>query len=389
MFQPLLTAVERRCEKRQKNARSGIAIVSCVVGILTNALLFGGKLAVGLLSGSISITADAVNNLSDTASSVLTLLGFYIAGKPADKQHPYGHERFEYISGMVVSILIIFVGGQFFLSSVDRIRYPESISVTPVVLAVLIVSVVVKIFQSLLYRDAGKKIDSATLIATAKDSLNDVYTTGTVLVAAVVQNIWDIQIDGYVGLFISGYIVVSGIRLIIEFINELMGLRPSPEMIESIEKRLCEFDDIEGYHDLLIHRYGNSYIFASVHIETDENLSLLDAHRIIDKIEKDSQKHLGVELVCHLDPIPVRDKTHDTWKQSVEEILQTFLFDFKMHDFHITTDEKDHCTWHFDLVLPAKSGVTEADVRALLEKQIQQRWGDISVDIHFDGTYLL
>ena len=389
MYSRLLKSLENRYAAKQQNVRNSFGVFAGVAGLLSNAFLFAAKLVIGLLSGSVSIMADAVNNLSDTASSILTLVGFHISGKPADNKHPYGHERFEYISGMVVSILIVFVGGQFLLTSVDKIRNPESVTVSPIVLVVLALSILVKVGQSLLYREVGKKIDSTTLIATAKDSLNDVFTTIAVLIGAAVEGLSGLQIDGFVGLAIAVYIIISGIRLIVEFINELMGIRPSQKMIDEMEFHLSEFPDIKGYHDLLIHRYGSSYIFASVHIEIDESWALLRAHEVIDAIEKDFRRDLQVDLVCHLDPIRVEDKRVDSIQGTLSDVLSHFRVDLKLHDFHMTEDEEGRETLHFDLVLPQKSEVSKDEILEYVRAQAAERLGEFVLNVNFDSTYLL
>ena len=286
--------------------RTMIGKLAGYLGLLSNALLFVAKFLIGLSAQSVSIMADAINSLSDTASSFLTLIGFRIAAKPADREHPYGHERFEYISGFVVSLLITFVGFQFLKNAFEKIIAPEPIRLSPWLFIVLILSIGLKLWQGLMYRQLAKKIDSATLQANGQDSFNDVLTTVAVLLSALIEWGTGWRVDGYIGLLIALYILFSGIMMIRTFINELLGARPTEAEIREMEDRLDRYPTILGYHDLLVHNYGPKNRFASVHIEVNESWSLSQAHEVIDAIEHDFQRNLQVELVCHLDPVPIQ-----------------------------------------------------------------------------------
>jgi cation diffusion facilitator family transporter len=381
----------KRFEKRQqKNSdmRTSFGIFAGVMGLLSNLLLFVSKLLIGLVSGSVSIMADAMNNLSDTVSSILTLVGFYIAGKPADKEHPYGHERFEYISGMLVSLLITFVGFQFFMTSIERIRDPQSIKVTPVILVVLLLSILVKVWQGIFYQRVAKKIDSNTLIATAKDSLNDVFTTIAVLLSATVEGMTGIKIDGFVGLLIACYIIFSGLQLIREFINELMGLRPDQEAIDEMKKYLSSVSDIIGYHDLLIHQYGPNKTFASVHIEIDDRWNLPHAHEKIDAIEKKFKEELGVELVCHIDPVNLHDQKQQFIHLEIKKIIKSIDKELRAHDIRLV-EHGAKPKILFDLVVPTNFNATDQELRIRIQEQVYRSIGDYVTEITFDHIYLL
>ncbi len=230
--------------------------------------------------------ADAINSLSDTASSILTLVGFKIAAKPADPEHPYGHERFEYISGLFVSIIITYVGFQFLETSIGKIIHPESLTLSPIIFIVLLFSIILKFVQGRMYVTIAQSIDSETLRATAKDSYNDVYTTLAVLLSAGIEWLMGWRIDGYVGFALAGYILLSGIMMLRDFVYELLGSRPTKEEILAMEKLLLSYENILGFHDLLVHNYGPSKKFASVHIEVDDSLDLNQAHKIMDIIKK-------------------------------------------------------------------------------------------------------
>ncbi|MEI5994625.1 cation diffusion facilitator family transporter [Candidatus Enterococcus mansonii] len=387
MINFLIDRFERK-QRRKADSRTAFGVFAGIIGLLSNLVLFISKLLIGLVSGSVSIMADAMNNLSDTISSILTLVGFHIAGKPADEEHPYGHERFEYISGMLVSLLITFVGFQFFMTSIDRIKYPQSINVTPIILVVLLVSILIKIWQGVFYQRVAKKIDSNTLVATAKDSLNDVYTTIAVLVSATVEGITGLKIDGFVGLLIACYIIFSGLQLIREFVNELMGLRPDQEAIDEMKGYLSSVPEIVGYHDLLIHQYGPNKTFASVHIEIDDRWDLNHAHETIDGIEKQFKEQLGVDLVCHIDPVNLHDQMQQFVHQELKKIIKGINSKLKAHDIRFI-DHGDKPRILFDLVVPNHFKASDQELKIRIQEQVYRKMGEFSIEIIFDHNYLL
>ncbi|MDT2735584.1 cation diffusion facilitator family transporter [Enterococcus pseudoavium] len=386
----MLTFLINKITERSKgNKRTSVGILAGILGLLSNLVLFIAKFFIGSLSGSISIMADAMNNLSDTASSIITLAGFKIAGKPADEDHPYGHERFEYISGFVISILVTYVGVRFLDSSFVKILKPSSVLLSPIVYIVLILSILMKFWQSFMYRRLGREIDSDTLNATAQDSINDVYTTIAVLISAVIEWFSGWRIDGYIGFLIALYIIYSGIKMILGFINDLMGVRPPDTEVQAIRQHLDNYPDIIGYHDLLIHSYGPNSIFASVHIEVNQDWSLPHAHEVIDAIEYDVKENLGVDLVCHLDPYPLDDPDFKRVAPELKKILKNIDPHLRFHDLRVdktTTPE----TIYFDLVVPAElKKVSNSE----LQDQISQRFitenSPAKLTITFDRTYLL
>lgn len=388
MIQLFIQRYERKIQQKKWEPRTAFGALAGRMGLFSNVFLFISKLVIGLLSGSVSIMADAMNNLSDTISSILTLVGFYIAGKPADKEHPYGHERFEYISGLMVSLLITFVGFQFFVTSIERIKTPTAIRVTPIILFVLILSIIVKVLQSVFYKKIAQKISSNTLIATAKDSLNDVYTTITVLVSAAVEGMTGLRIDGFVGFIIACYIIFSGLQLIREFVGELMGVRPDQAAIDQMKEYLSAADHIIGYHDLLIHQYGPNKTFASVHIEVDDRWDLTQAHQTIDDIEKQFKEELGVDLVCHIDPVNLHDQLQQLVHQELKAIIRSINPLLRAHDIRLLTfDETPKIL--FDLVVPSESKLTEYELTFEIQRQVYEKLGAYKVEITFDHTYLL
>lgn len=388
MIDKILENFERKKQKQGSGLRASFGIFAGYVGLLTNFALFAAKFLIGLLSQSVSIMADAINNLSDAASSVMTLVGFRIAGKPADREHPYGHERFEYISGMMISLLITFVGLQFFKTSIERILEPQAIKMSPVMFVILVISVGIKLWQSIFYRKVSEKIGSEALVASAKDSLNDVYTTGAVLISAGVQAVTGWKIDGYVGLLVALYILYSGIQMIMDFVNELIGQRPNQAELDQMRQHLSEVTDIVGYHDLLVHNYGPNKRFASVHIEIDDRWSLEQAHEVIDQIEKDFRASLDIDLVCHVDPVNLHDHELARVRKELKEILNSFQQGLKMHDYHVERDQNQQVL-SFDLVVPKECTLTDEELKTAIQRKVSAKLGDFKVAIVFDRAYLL
>ncbi|EOT43436.1 cation diffusion facilitator family transporter [Enterococcus dispar] len=370
--------------KDSNKTRTSFGFLAGSLGLVSNGLLFVMKFLIGLFAQSVSIMADAINSLSDTASSVLTLVGFRIAAKPADKEHPYGHERFEYISGFMISIIITFVGFQFLISSIEKIMDPSNIKLSPLVFIILLLSIVIKIWQSFMYQKIAAKIDSETLKASSQDSLNDVITTAAVLLSALVELFTGLHIDGWMGLLIALYILYSGLKMVKEFIDELLGSRPSAEEILVMEEHLKEYPAILGYHDLLVHSYGPKKQFATVHIEVDDTWSLNHAHDIINSIEKDFRETLKVELVCHLDPVAVKSAEYQQKWEIVKESITALQLNLRVHDFRI---EKNQLS--FDVVVPPKCPQTDAEIRKKLTNYLTTRLGDVTLEITFDHNYLL
>lgn len=370
---------------RQEVLRGKIGLFSGIFGLLTNLLLFTGKLLIGLSTNSVSIMADAMNSFSDSISSILVLVGFKIASKPADKDHPYGHERFEYVTGLGVALLITFVGSQFFKTSVEKIMNPTSIHFSWLSLMVLVLSIIIKLYQGIAYRYAGTKIASQTLIANAKDSFNDVYTTSAVLLSVLIERVSGWRIDGYIGFVLATYITVSGLLMVRDFVNELLGQRPTDKEIRQIEKQLNHYPNILGYHDLLIHNYGPQKSFASVHIEVNSQWTLNQAHDVIDIIERDIYKQLGVHLVCHLDPVMVNSEEYLEMHLELTKILKRLNKDFRMHDFRIRYNR----VLEFDLVIPDSNQWSEDEIKTKIAQGLREIDKSYQLKIIFDHNYLL
>lgn len=322
-----------------------------IIGIATNLLLFLIKITVGVFFNSISIVADAINNLSDSGASIITLIGFKISGKPADAKHPYGHERMEYISGLIVSFIILVLGLQLVMSSVGKIINPQTTRFSMVSVIILNISIMIKLWQSMFYRKIGKMINSTTLIATSIDSRNDIISTTAVLIAAIITYFTGFNLDGYMGVIVALFILVSGISLVKETINPLLGMAPNKEFVESINKKILSYEGIIGLHDLTVHSYGEGQCFASVHCEVSAEQDIMISHDIIDNIERDFLKEKGINLVIHLDPIVTNDPKTNELKDKIEKILESISPRLSMHDFRVVWG-LSHSNLIFDVVAP-------------------------------------
>ncbi|WP_338489282.1 cation diffusion facilitator family transporter [Ruoffia tabacinasalis] len=375
-------------KQTNEEARMRLGIVSGRVGLVSNLLLFIIKLIAGTMSGSISIITDGMNNLGDSASSLLTLFGFRAASKPADKEHPYGHERSEYITGLLISVIIIYVGIQFFTSSIQQILNPTSLNASPIVFALLVMSIIAKMMQGNFYRTAAKSIHSNTLHGAAQDSINDVYVTTIVLISAMVETFTGWRIDGYAGALLSIIIVYSGIQAINDSINDLLGTRPSKDEIHEMKELLDQYNSIVGYHDLLVHNYGPNKTFATIHIEIDDSWDMKHAHRVIHDIEVDFVEKLGVELVCHVDPIAIQNEEHTAIYRQVKQILKSLNLALTFHDFKVERiDDENHIT--FDVVVPDNVEKTNDELLRMIQEKIHQQIGCYKLIIEFDRLDLL
>ena len=348
--------------------RSAYGILAGIVGILCNLLLFAGKLVVGTLSGSVSITADAVNNLSDASSSVVTLVGFRIAEKPADEGHPYGHARVEYISGLAVAALILVIGVELAKNSVKKIFLPSPVEFSPVVAGVLLMSILVKLWMALFNRTLGRRIDSATLQATAADSRNDVISTGAVLLAAVVEAWTGWTIDGYVGLLVALFIIWSGVGIARDTIDPLLGKPTDPALRKLIADEIFQSEKVLGFHDLMVHDYGPGQRFATVHVEMDMREDPMACHDIIDDIERDCWERHRIHLCIHYDPIVTDDAELNHMRKLVQQRIQALDPRLSIHDFRMVRGAS-HTNLIFDVVAPFDFK-DEASVKAELQRRV-------------------
>jgi len=332
--------------------RSAVGRLAGLVGIVCNLLLFAGKLAVGLLSGSVSITADAMNNLTDATSSIVTLIGFKLAEKPADEDHPYGHARFEYLSGLAVAALIVVIGFELAKTSVEKILNPGPVEFSLVTGAVLVGSILVKLWLSLFNGNLGRRIRSTTLEATAADSRNDVISTAVVLLSAIIGAVTHWHVDGFMGLAVALFILYSGANLAKETISPLLGEAGDPQLQEDISQLVLSAPGVLGYHDLMVHDYGPGQRFASIHVEMDWADDPMHCHEVIDNIERDCMAKLKVHLIVHYDPVVVGDPELDRLRGLVTGILQDIDTRLSIHDFRMVRGG-GHTNLIFDMTVPA------------------------------------
>ena len=351
--------------------RGAVGRLAGTVGIVANAVLFAMKLAVGTLAGSVSITADALNNLSDASSSVVTLLGFKLAEKPADDDHPFGHARYEYLSGLAVAAMILFIGFELAKSSVEKIFNPQAVDFTWVTLGVLLGSMAVKLWLSLFNRRLGKRIDSETLMATAADSRNDVIATAAVLVSALVEKFSGWHIDGFMGLAVALFILYSGSGLAKDTISPLLGEAAGPELQEQILDRIRSEKRVLGYHDLMVHDYGPGRRFASVHVEMDRNEDPLLCHELIDNLERECLQSHGIHLVIHYDPVVTDDPELDRMRDAVAAALKQIDDRLSLHDFRMVQGT-GHTNLIFDVALPEDLMGKKAEIKTQLDQKLNQ-----------------
>jgi len=349
--------------------RENYGKLASIMGIASNLLLFFIKITIGLVFNSISITADAVNNLSDSGSSLVTLLGFKLSGKPADADHPFGHQRMEYISGLVVSFIILFLGLQLIESSFDKILHPELPQFSMITVVVLIIAILIKLWQCLFYRKIGKTINSLTLMATAIDSRNDILATSAVLVATIITYLTGFDLDGYMGVVVAIFIIISGINLVRETISPLLGTAPSNELVDQIYEKIRSYEHIIGLHDLMIHSYGETQTYASVHCEVPAELDCLISHSVIDQIERDFLKDLNIHLIIHLDPVITNDEKTTALKEQVEQTIAGLSPEIHIHDFRVVWGY-NHSNLIFDVVVPYDAPWSDEELSMMIANEI-------------------
>ena len=377
-------------EQAQYNIRARIGKLSGAVGIICNCLLAAGKLIVGHMTSSMSITADGLNNLSDGASSIVTLLGFKLAEKPADRKHPYGHARIEYIAGLTVAVMILFIGLELGKSSVEKLIDPEPIEFSFTAVWVLFASILVKLFMMLFNLKMGRRINSNALLATAADSRNDVMTTSAVLAASIVEHFYDVRIDGVMGIAVSLFILYSGIKLAGETMSPLLGEGANPELQKQITDYINGCPMVLGCHDLMVHDYGPGRRYASIHVEIDKNEDPMACHARIDRMERECLKNYGTHLVIHYDPVVTDDPEVNSTKRLVNTIIKVRDGRLTIHDFRMK-DDGESVKMSFDMILPEDLRGQEQSIKETVEKALnsldsKKYYADITFDMESEGT---
>lgn len=380
--------IKDRTNYSDPEVRRSYGVLCGGLGIFLNILLFIGKFIAGAIAASVAITADAFNNLSDAGSSVVTLIGFKLSGQKPDPEHPYGHGRLEYISGLIVAMVIILMGFELLLSSIKKIAHPEDVTFSWLSLAILIASILVKAYMFFYNTATAKKIDSVAMKATAKDSLTDCIATLMALVAMIACRLWGIKIDGWCGALVSLFVLYSGLTAVKETISPLLGQPPSRELVEGIEQSVLAHEEILGIHDLMVHDYGPGRMIMSLHAEVPAEGSMIDLHDIIDNIERELKDKFSCEAVVHMDPVQTHDEQTAELKASVTEIIGKISPDLKMHDFRIVKGQT-HTNVVFDVVVPFKFGLTDTQLIDRLSNAVKEAHGaNFYTVVNIDRSYV-
>ncbi len=353
-----------------KSVRFKYGVVASIFGIITNIVLFIGKLFAGLISGSITIVSDAINNLTDSGSSAISLIGFKLSAKPADKDHPFGHARYEYITGLLVAVVILIIGVFLCKESIEKIITPTDVLADTLVYVILSVAVVMKFFQFLLYRNFAKTINSDTLMANAVDSRNDTIITCATLITTIVMATTGLNIDGYVGLALAIFVLFSGIKLFAEIINPLLGSAPDKEFVKKVKDKILSYNGILGMHELLLHSYGQDNYYGSVHVEVSADGDALEIHEIVDDIEKDVWEEFGLRLVVHTDPIENNNKEVVALRNKLQKCIKELDEKLSIHDFRMVKG-KQHTNLVFDIEEPFDINYSKEKIEEHLNNHFQ------------------
>ena len=368
------------------NTRKAFGVLCGAVGIALNVLLFALKFFAGLLSGSIAITADAFNNLSDAGSSFVTLLGFQLAEQKPDSDHPFGHGRIEYLSGLVVAMLILLMGFELAKSSVSKILHPEPVESGTVVIVILCASILVKLYMSFYNRRIGRKINSSAMLATAADALSDTVSTAAVLAATLIGQFTSLQIDGWAGIAVAVFIFISGIKAAKETIDPLLGTPPTPEFVADIRDIVMKHSGIEGIHDLIVHDYGPGRCMISLHAEVSAADDILTIHDSIDHIEKELQETLGCHAVIHMDPLAVDDSLTADTRQKVATLVHCIDESINIHDFRMVTGPT-HTNVIFDAVVPFGFRLSDEEVEEKIKTIVRTLDGNYFAVVSVERSY--
>ncbi|HIV80968.1 MAG TPA: cation diffusion facilitator family transporter [Candidatus Avanaerovorax faecigallinarum] len=356
------------------------------LGIISNSILCIAKIITGIIAGSIAIIADGINNLTDASSSVITLAGFKLASMPEDDEHPYGHARIEYITGMIVSILIVVVGVELGKSSIEKIIHPEPVEFSVSAVVILVCAIIVKLWQASFNVYAGKRINSLTLTATGADSRNDVISTSAVLICLIVGKFTGFNIDGYAGCLVALFIIYSGITLVKETVSPLLGEKPDPMLISEISDMALSYEGVLGIHDLVVHNYGPGKIFVSIHIEVDADGDLMESHDLIDNIERDISKRLNVVMTAHMDPILRNDPLTDRFNTLMRETAEKYEGIGNLHDLRVVKGPT-HTNIIFDVVVKPGCALSHEELKEIFQKAAYGEGENYYVVINFDNDY--
>lgn len=352
--------------------RARYGILSGCVGIAVNVILCLLKFFVGSLTGSIAITADAVNNLSDAGSSAVTVFGFKMAGKPADRDHPFGHGRIEYITAMIVSFIILFMGIELAIQSVEKIRSPENVQFSLIGAVIIAVSILGKLWLAFFNKSLGRKIHSPAMTAVVADSISDIAATSITLIALILSNFFpNLHVDGWLGIVVACFVLKAGLDIFRDTLSTLIGKSPSKELVEALKKKILSYDHVSGIHDLIVHSYGPGREFATVHVEMPSDLNVMVGHNIIDDIENDVKKEMGIDLTIHYDPIEVNNERVTELKEITENVVRKVNPELSIHDFRIV-DGPMHTNLIFDVVIPYGFKESPKEIISEISSQISE-----------------
>ena len=367
--------------------RQRYAMVAGVTGIVLNLLLFAGKLTTGILAASVAVIADAFNNVSDAGSSVITIIGFRLAGKHEDKEHPLGHGRLEYVSAFIVDMLIILVGAELLKSSVEKIISPSLPAVSAATIVLLVVAVLVKLWLFFFYRKIGNLIDSAAVKSTSIDSISDTVATSLVLISTLVARFANVGIDGWAGILVAGFILFTGIKAAKETIDLLLGTPPEPAFIQELKDFVKNYPEVVGVHDLMVHDYGPGRKIISFHAEVPSDSDINYAHDVIDCIERDMHEKFGCIVTIHLDPIVTGNKEVDEMRRMAEETAKEVDSSFTIHDFRMTSGGK-HINLIFDLSIPTDCKIPDGEAAQKVAEKISEKNPDCHAVIHPEHPFV-
>lgn len=376
----------RESDSEEKKRRV-YGTLGAVVGIFLNICLFTGKYLAGFLSGSIAIMADAFNNLSDAGSSFISLIGFVFSGKKPDLDHPFGHGRIEYLAGLGVSFLILLMGVELAKNSVQKILHPVSVQISTLSIAVLSASILVKLYMAYYNHAIGKKIRSATMAATATDSLSDAAATTVVLLAMLFLAVTGINIDGYCGILVAVFILAAGIGAAKETVSPLLGQAPDPEFVKEIKELVMQHEEVLGIHDMAVHDYGPGRVMVSLHAEVSGDGNIYELHDLIDRIERELKEKLHCETVIHMDPIDVGNEKTVEMKEKMVKLVKTIDERLTIHDFRMVTGTTHH-NMIFDVVIPADFKLSQEELKDIIQKKVWEKWPDYYVVIDVDTAYV-
>lgn len=376
----------RESDSEEKKRRV-YGTLGAVVGIFLNICLFTGKYLAGFFSGSIAIMADAFNNLSDAGSSFISLIGFVFSGKKPDPDHPFGHGRIEYLAGLGVSFLILLMGAELAKNSVQKILHPVSVQISTLSIAVLSASILVKLYMAYYNHAIGKKIRSATMAATATDSLSDAVATTVVLLAMLFLAVTGINIDGYCGILVAVFILAAGIGAAKETVSPLLGQAPDPEFVKEIKELVMQHEEVLGIHDMAVHDYGPGRVMVSLHAEVSGDGNIYELHDLIDRIERELKEKLHCETVIHMDPIDVGNEKTVEMKEEMVKLVKAIDERLTIHDFRMVTGTTHH-NMIFDVVIPADFKLSQEELKDIIQKKVWEKWPDYYVVIDVDTAYV-